>query len=322
MTGRRHVRFVASGLGFSVQVAGLLLLALLGLLAGCHAPEPPPPLLRVGHAPHDHHATLFVAATYPDRVQTAAGAHLVEREFAKRYELVEGSRTLARLSIDASTGGRGLIRRLAEDQLDLSFGGVPAILVQIDQGAPIRMLSPVMTDGAGLVMSNALPVRTWAEFLDYARQSRDEPLRIGYKAALSVQNLLLEQRLADAGISYAKSSAAADVQIRLVNLSGARHLVPALRHGLVDGFVSMQPYLALAEADGRGRLVTLLSGMTDAAPGHGYPCCAIAARTAALDAHGEAIARFVDLMRVATDFIHNEPDLSADAVSAWLGTPS
>ena len=134
-----------------------------------------------------------------------------------------------------------MIRRLAEDQLDLSFGGVPAILVQIDQGAPIRMLSPVMTDGAGLVMSNALPVRTWAEFLDYARQSRDEPLRIGYKAALSVQNLLFEQLLAEAGISYAKSSAAADVQIQLVNLSGARHLVPALRHGLVDGFVSMQP---------------------------------------------------------------------------------
>lgn len=299
---------------------GAVVLAILGLLSGCNDPQPPPPVLRVGHAPHDHHAPLFVAATYPDRVHTETGVHLRELEFAKRYDLVEGARTMARLSIDASTGGRELIRRLGEDQLDLSFGGVPAILVQIDQGAPIRMLAPVMTDGAGLVMSNALPVRSWAEFLDFARQPRKEPLRIGFKAELSVQNLVFEQRLADAGISFAYSLDTSDVQIQLLNLSGARHLVPALRHGLVQGFVSMQPYLALAEADGSGRLITLLSGMTDAVSGRGYPCCAIAARTAALAAHSEIIAPFVDLMRVATDFIRTEPELSADAVSAWLGT--
>jgi NitT/TauT family transport system substrate-binding protein len=261
-----------------------------------------------------------VAATYPDRVQTSTGVHLLEREFAKHYDLVEGSRTLARLSIDASTGGQQLMRRLGEDQLDLSFGGVPALLVQIDQGAPIRLLAPVMTEGAGLVISNALPVRTWAEFLDHARQPRDEPLRIGYKAELSVQNLVFEQQLADAGISFAYSLDATGVEILLVNLSGAQHLVPALQHRLVDGFVSMQPYLALAEAGGSGRLVTLLSGMTDAVSGRGYPCCAIAARTAALAAHREIIASFVDLMQVATEFIRNEPELSADAVSAWLGT--
>lgn len=320
MIGSRYRRFVAPGPTFSVQAAGFVVLTFLAILSGCRAPEPPPPLLRVGHAPHDHHAPLFVAATFPGRVRTASGVHLVEREFAKRYDLVEGSRTWARLSIDASTGGAGLIRRLAEDQLDVSFGGVPAILVQIDQGAPIRMLSPLMRDGAGLVIAKALPVRTWAGFLDYARQPRSEPLRIGYKADLSVQNLVFEQRLADAGIRYAKSSDATDVQIRLLNLSGARNLVPALRHGLLDGFVTMQPYLALAEADGSGRLVALLSGMTGSASDFGYPCCAIAARTAALEAHGEAISRFVDLMRVATDLIYAQPELCASAVSAWLGT--
>jgi NitT/TauT family transport system substrate-binding protein len=290
--------------------------AVLGVLAFlARSPEPEPPLLRVGHARHDHHAALFVAATYPDRIRTNAGAHLVEREFAQDYDLVEGSQVLARLRVDASVGALGLIRRLAEDQLDLSFGGVPAMLVQIDGGAPIRILSPVMSDGAGLVVSDAILADSWTAFLDYVR-NRTSPVRIGYKATLSVQNLVFEQRLSDAGIRYGKTLNASDAQIILVNVAGPENLIPALRHGLVDGFVSMQPYLSLAEVEGVGRLVSLISGMA----GMAYPCCALAAREATIAERGEVLDVFVELMQAATAFLAQEPELSAEAVSAWLGT--
>ena len=292
-----------------------MLIILVGMVVGCRPSVPEPPTLRLGHALHDHHAALFVAATYPGRIRTAAGAHLIEREFAQRYDLVNGSRMLAQIRVDASTGGVGLIRRLAEDQLDLSFGSVPAMLVQIDRGASIRIVSPVMRDGAGLVISKALPVQSWADFAAYAQQ-RVTPLRIGYKAELSVQNLVFEQRLRDAGVQYSRSLDAAGAQIILVNLSGPQNLIPALRHGLIDGFVSMQPYLSLAEADGVGRLVALISGMSGAA----YPCCALAAREEVISKHGDTLASFVELMRAATAFLYEEPALSAEALSVWLGT--
>lgn len=288
---------------------------LLTLIVVARSPVPEPPLLRVGHALHDHHAALFVAATYPDQVQTPSGARLIEREFARQYDLVAGSHVLALLRIDASTGGIGLIRRLAEDQLDLSFGGVPAMLVQIDRGAPMRMLRPVMSDGAGLVVSGAIQADSWPAFLDYVR-ARASPVRIAYKATLSVQNLVFEQRLNDAGIRYGKSLDASDAEVILVNVAGPQNLIPALRHGLVDGFVSMQPYLSLAEVEGVGRLVSLISGMA----GSAYPCCALAARESAIIERGEALAVFVELMQVATEFLMHEPELSAEAVSAWLGT--
>lgn len=290
------------------------------LLAGCDGAPPEPPLLRIGHAPHDHHAALFVAASAPDRVRTADGAYLLEREFARRYDLVEDDRLIARLQIDQSTGGLGLIRRLAEDQLDLSFGGVPAIVDQVDRGMPIRMLAPAQRDGAGLVLSAALPRMNWTEFLAFAA-SRERPLRIGYKASLSVQNLVFEQRLADAGLSFSKSPDDRSVRIQLVNLSGPQHLVPALKHGLVDGLVTMQPYLAMAEFAGVGRLVTLISGMGPGEPAHaGYPCCAIAARDDVVAKQGPVLDRLLELFRLATERLLQDPGVQAEVVARWLGT--
>ena len=305
-----------------IAVCGLTIGLLLS--GGCQDGASGPPELRIGHAPHDHHAALFLAASAPDQIRTADGVYLAEREFATRYDLVQDNRILAHLLIDSSTGGIGLIRRLAEDQLDLSFGGVPAMLDQIDQGMPIRILAPAMRDGAGRVVAPELPVTNWSEFVAYTRK-REKPLRIGYKASLSVQNLVFEQHLADADIPFSKTPETnrvqTDVQVVLINLSGPQNLVPALDHGLIDGFVSMQPYLALAQSSRTGRQVALISGIGQkGASGVAYPCCAIAARDAILVEHPALVEQFLALMRIATERLIENPAAHAEIVARWLGT--
>lgn len=299
---------------------GLLVAGLL-LLAGCGNPQGPLPVMRLGHAPHDHHAPLYVAAMNPDYFRAHGGIYLKEIEFRKTYDLIAEDRPLARVIVESNTGGEELIRRLAEEQFDLSFGGVPAILNYIDKRDPIHILAPVMAEGAGLIVRTDLPVNSWPEFLDWVRQ-RDRPLRIGYKASISVQNLIFEQALLASGVPYGTELDEPSSKVVLVNLHGAKHLIPALENGLVDGFVIMQPYLALAESRGSGKLIALLNDLPPNGRWQGHPCCALAANDAFVEKHPEVVDAFTALTLRAQHFLLAHPELSATQVAHWLDLPA
>jgi len=289
-------------------------------LTACQASPPPLPILRVGHAPHDHHTPLYVAASRPEYFRTHGGVYLEEVEPKVEYLLIQGDTRLARVVIDSSTGGDELIRRLAEDQLDLALGGFPALLTQIDHGSPLRIVAPLMTGGNGLVLRRDLPAADWPGFLTFVRQATG-PVKIGYKTAGSVQDLLFEEILTRAGITHSRDLGDTQAQVVMVNLHGAANLIPALEAGLIDGFVVMQPFLAKAEAAGVGRLVGLLEDLAQV-PGEDpltYPCCALGAREDSLRRHATAVDGFVKLLREATRYAATEPDDTAHLVAQWLG---
>lgn len=297
-----------------------LWLALGWALTACQASPPPLPILRVGHAPHDHHTPLYVAASRPEYFRAHGGVYLEEVEPKVEYLLIQGDTRLARVVIDASTGGDELIRRLAEDQLDLALGGFPALLTQIDRGSPLRIIAPLMTGGNGLVLHRDLPATDWPGFVNLVRQSTT-PVKIGYKTAGSVQDLLFEEILTRTGITHTRDLGDTRSQVLMVNLHGAANLIPALEAGLIDGFVVMQPFLAKAEAAGVGRLVGLLEDLAQV-PGEApltYPCCALGAREDGLRRHATAIDGFVHLLRDATRYAAAQPDDTARLVAQWLG---
>jgi len=305
-----------------VLIMLFVLFVLVGLvLSGCGKPEADLPVVRVGHAPHDHHSPLYVAAMNPEYFKAHGGVYLREIAFRKDYELISGERAIARVLIDSSTGGRELIRKLSEDQFDISFGGVPAMLEFIDEGRPIHILAPIMAEGAGLIVEKSLPVSTWPEFLDYVRR-REKPLRIGYKIATSVQNLIFEQALMASAISFSSSPNDDSVRINLINLHGAKNLIPAMENGLVDGFVVMQPFLALAQTRESGKLIALLRDLPPEQKWRGHPCCALAANDAFVQSHGLVAETMTSLMLRANRFIIEHPEQSARQIAHWLGLPA
>ncbi|MBU0729209.1 MAG: ABC transporter substrate-binding protein, partial [Proteobacteria bacterium] len=245
---------------------------------------------------------------------------LEEKDFRKSYLLVKNGTPIARLSLDSSTGGKQLIRKLTEDQFDMAFGGVPSMISYIDQGKYIKILAPVMTEGSGLVLGKNNPVNSWEEFKNYVRNS-NTPIRIGYKIDVSVQNLIFESALKESGIIFTKNLDDKNAQITLINLNGAKNLIPALENEIIDGFVVNQPFPALAEYQEKGKLIADLSDLPPAGKWKNNPCCALAARTEFSSLYPEITTSFVSLMLRANNFINENPELVAQQISKWLDLP-
>lgn len=310
-------------LEFRRQISRLMLLTLLFglLLAGCHSDPELLPTIRLGYAPHDHHAALYVAAQMPDYFRTHGGLYLEEVEPKKNYQLIENGRTLANVSLHSSVGGGQLIRKLHEKQFDVVLGGVPAMLKQIDAGSELKIVAPLMSDGAALVLAKDIPVNDWTGFVALAKKT-EKPLRIGYKIETSVQNLIFEQALLAENISFSRENEREGDQVVVLNLHGAKNLIPALKNDLIDGFVIMQPFAALAEHQQVGKTVAQLSTLPPEGQWVGTPCCAIGANGELLTRQREELTKLVTLLLRANLYLQGHLKEGGSLVADWLGRPS
>ncbi|MBI5557352.1 MAG: ABC transporter substrate-binding protein [Deltaproteobacteria bacterium] len=288
-------------------------------VSGCGQSPKSLPVLRLGHAPHDHHSPLYVAAMNADYFRAHGGIYLKETVYRQDYELIDQDRVVARVLIDSSPGGEELIRRLAEGLFDMSFGGVPAMLSFMDKGSPIRIVAPVMAEGTGLVVRRDLPADSWQDFLSYIRTDATR-VKIGYKVAVSVQNLVFKEALRESGITFSDDPRDSGAQVLLVNLFGEKNLIPALENGLVDGFVTMQPFIAMAEERGIGKVASWLADLPPPGKWRGSPCCALAANDAYAAANPEISAALVTLMLRSMTLIRMNPEKSAEQIAQWLDT--
>ncbi|OKY75910.1 MAG: hypothetical protein BM485_06140 [Desulfobulbaceae bacterium DB1] len=286
-------------------------------LSACGVEEKAVPVLRIGHSPQDHHAPLYIAAVNGDYFREHGGIWLKEKVHRREYELFDQGRLLAKMVIDASTGGEEMIRRLVEEQYDMTLGGVPAMLHFIDQGSPIRIVAPIMADGAGLVLRPDMEVSDWDEFVAFVRSS-EAPVKIGYKIAVSVQSLILEQALREAGLAFTHDAGDTAAGVLLVNLYGEENLLPALKNGLVDGIVANQPFLALAEEQGIGKVAAMQGDLPPIGKWRGIPCCALAAADSYAGEHPRVVEAMITLMLRATRFINDFPDKSAVQIARWI----
>jgi len=278
------------------------------------------PVVKLGHAPHDHHSPLYIAAVKQEYFNDKIGVYFKEVQYKKEYLLYKDEKLLARVEIDSGTGGINLIRKLDEKLIDISFGGVPAVINMIDQGSSIKIIAPVMSEGAALVMDTKYPVNNWKDFVDFAKD-RSEPVRIGYKVSKSVQNLIFESALRVEGLTFSKDITAEDVDIIVINLHGPKNLIPSLEAQVIDGFVVMQPYPALAEYSRDGKIVANLSSLPPKGSWVDHPCCALAAHSEFLQKDQRIIEALITLFQSSGEYIKSNPDESAGIVSEWLGTP-
>lgn len=296
----------------------LLISLLLCLVLTACTPEPERlPTIRLGCAPHDHHAALYLAAQLPDYFRQHGDIFLKEIIFQEHYQLIRQGQAVANILIHKSTGGGQLIRKLHENQLDVTLGAVPAMIKQIDAGSPMKIVAPMMAEGAALVMARDFPADDWAGFV-VALQQRSSPLRIGYKIETSVQNLIFEQALLAEGISFSTDTADKNAQVVVRNLYGPNNLIPALEMGVIDGFVVMQPFAALAEYQSVGKVVAQLRDLPPQGRWVEHPCCALAANGELLSQQREVLIDLTTLLLRASRYLQQHPEDASRLVAVWL----
>ena len=278
------------------------------------------PLVHIGHAPHDHHAAMYVAAVKGGYFKEHGGVYLLEEIYKKKYRLYRGETLLANVDIDSGTGGIHLIRKLDEKILDVSFGGVPAMIEMMDGGSRIKIVAPVMTEGAAFAVSGDMPVNDWDSFVKYVKKT-EETVRVGYKVEVSVQNLIFESALREEGLTFTKDLESAEAEIALINLHGPKNLIPSLKAGVIDGFVVMQPFPALAEYESAGKIIAHLRSLPPEGMWHDHPCCALAANEDFIESDSEIVEALVELFYHANLFLSENSEESAEITSSWLGTP-
>jgi NitT/TauT family transport system substrate-binding protein len=320
MKGLAMKRAERSAAALAAATVGLL------LAAGCRQAEPEPatspaepPLLKVGHVGHDHHLALYVAALEGPRFQKDYGIGLKEVKPQEVYDLVDGSRTLARLLFLKVGGGAQMPAAMSRGEIQIGLGSVPAVAKFADEGQPFRIIAPLQTDGDMLVMHKDSPIADWAGFVQAARVA-EKPLKIGYKAPTAVAKLVFERALKAEDIPFGYDAADAQAKVILVNFGSEQSPVPLLESRALDGFVMNQPGCAVAVHKGLGRIAADLCDLPPKGRWLHHPCCCVAATDETLKAYPEALKGFLKVIHLATQIIRDEPAVAVDCAVRWTKT--
>lgn len=277
-----------------------------------------PVTLKVGHVGHDHHLALFVAADNGGEYEKQTGCKLTCIRERQLYKLHKNGKLIAQVEFVRVGGGSKMPTALAQNVIEIGFGGVVPVLAAVDSGSPIRMIAPLHYKGDMFVVRNDMPVKTWADFVEYAKQS-DKPLRIGYKSPLAVAKLIFEKALEQQELTYSSNPAEANADIIMVNTKGGAKLNVALAGSLIDGYAGNNPFPAIAEQKQIGKVIVDLEEISPELF-RDHPCCCIAARTDTLQSKSQAVTALLSLWQEATATINSDRDNAIASAVNWIGT--
>lgn len=274
--------------------------------------------IKLGHVGHDHHAALFVALDNASEYAKESQIDVKVIKDRKFYELYDNGRKVADVEIVKVGGGSKMPTALAQNVIEVGFGGVAPVLASIDSGAPVKLISPLHYKGDMFVVTPDFKAKSWEEFVAIAKAS-ERPLRIGYKNPVAVAKLIFEEALKHEGITVGGDLSQTDLQVHMVNVNGGSKLNVSMGSGLIDGYAGNNPFPAIAVEKGIGRIICDLEELP---PGtfRNHPCCCIAANTNALEEKSEAIVDLLVLFLQANETINSDLKRAVASAVRWIGT--
>ncbi len=278
------------------------------------------PIARVGWVKQDHHTALFVAAVEWEFMREAYDIYLEPVRDRRLYHLIENGETIAEIELFETLGASNMPKNMAQGQFEFGLGGHPAVTFFVDQGAPLRITSPLHSEGAAFSVRPDFPADSWDAFVEVARNA-EEQIRIGYKSPAAVHPLITQRALQYEGIDFTEDASNTSAQVLMINLKGEGNLIPGLQSDIIDGFVVNQPTPALAEFNGVGKTVAKLQELPPPGWWAGHPCCITSARDDFIADHFEVGVKLMEVLTLATDFINSDLDRAIEIASDWLSTP-
>lgn len=302
----------------------VFLLAAVVFLLGCKqkddtlAKTTEPATIRVGHVGHDHHIAMFIGLDNASQYAKESGINVKVINDRKFYELFDKGEKVADVEIVKVGGGSKMPTALAQNVIEVGFGGVAPVLASVDSGAPVKLISPLHYKGDMFVVRPDFQAKSWEEFVAIARAAK-KPLRIGYKSPVAVAKLVFEEALKHEGITFGGDLSQTDLQVHMVNVKGGGKLNVSLGGDLIEGYAGNNPFPAIAVEQGIGRIICDLEKLP---PGtfRDHPCCCIAANTKALEGKSEAIVDLLVLFLQANETINSDLEKTIASTIRWIGT--
>jgi NitT/TauT family transport system substrate-binding protein len=299
------------------------LLIFADFLTGCKRKEdmpgqPEPVTIKLGHVGHDHHTALFVALDNASKYAKESKINVKVIEDRKLYELYDNDRKVADLEIVKVGGGSKMPTALAQNVIEVGFGGVAPVLASVDSGAPVKLISPLHYKGDMFVVRPDFKAKSWEEFVAIVKSS-EKPLRIGYKNPVAVAKLIFEEALKHEGINFGGDLSQTGLQVHMVNVNGGSKLNVSLGSGLIGGYAGNNPFPAIAVEKGIGKIICDLEELP---PGtfRNHPCCCIAANINAMKEKSEAIVDLLVLFLQANETINSDLKSTVASAVRWIGT--
>lgn len=277
------------------------------------------PVLKVGYIFTTHHTPLMVAATKGDEFK-AAGVHMHALIPKEKYELIADGKKIAILDLVVNKSGAETTTLFAQKHIDLAIASAPAIMAGIDKGTPLKMLSPLQTEGMALVMPKDSSIAGWNDLLAFIKESQ-KPVKIGYHSPTSAPKIVLEGALKEAGLKVTGDPNDLASNVLLVDLKDTSNMIPALNSKQVEGIVGPSPFPEVAVTKGVGKIVVDLRNLPPEGYWHDFPCCVTSARDEIIGKQPEIVKKFVEMI-VRTNEWCNKNKAEAGALTAeWMGVP-
>ncbi|HJJ29840.1 MAG TPA: ABC transporter substrate-binding protein [Methanocorpusculum sp.] len=172
--------------------------------------------ISIGYLPSDHDAPLFILLkdweyfknTYNCYLKPVAG----KTGKVTDAELYVNGQKIANVKLIEGTGGPQLMTLLQQNAIQYALAGTPPFISAVDKSTGVmglKILSPLMLEGSGLVASLSSPANDWDGFVAWvkARSAEGKNVVLGDPQLGSIQDVQLKSALESAGIKYAVKSA-------------------------------------------------------------------------------------------------------------------
>ena len=183
--------------------------------------------------------------------------------------------------------GGDLMTAMASGDVDIGYVGITPVLSSIAKGVPVKVISAAQTEGSGIVVAKDSGINAVSDLAGK---------KIATPGEASIQHMLLTYYLQQNGMSIN------DLKVSSMKVPSMND---ALKTDKIDGAITFEPYVSIAEKNG----AKVLAGSQDILPDH--PCCVVAASDKFINDHPNETAKILEIHKNATDFINNNTDEAA-----------
>ena len=183
--------------------------------------------------------------------------------------------------------GGDLMTAMASGDVDVGYVGITPVLSSIANGVPVKVISAAQTEGSGIVVAKDAGID---DVTDLAGK------KIATPGEASIQHMLLTYYLKENGM---------DISDLKVSAMKVPSMNDALKTNKIDGMITFEPYVSIAEKSG----AKVLAGSQDILPDH--PCCVVVASDKYIENHPNETKKILEIHENATEFINKNTDEAA-----------
>ena len=172
--------------------------------------------ISVGYLASDHDGPLFVLLKdwkfFKDNYNTYLKPVTEKVGKIDKAELYVNGKKVCDVKLIEGSAGPQLMTLLQQNQIQYAVAGTPPFVSAVDKSTSavdIKILSPIMMNGSGLVVSDEAPADDWNSFIAWVkeRSAEGKPVVIADPQLGSIQDVQLKAALDSAGIGYTTKSA-------------------------------------------------------------------------------------------------------------------